>query len=151
MSRTQLITAVVLATCASGAAACKGNGTKMPEKQTMSAVQPRNDAVTVSGCVRAGLAENTFVLNAAKGAGDMESATYQLMGAQTDALRNHVGEQVEVSGMLKSEQTVASVGTTATQTAEGTSGKAGVKTRTDIEVKSLVVESVKPTGSRCAE
>ena len=151
MSRTQLITAVVLATCASGAAACKGSGTNVPEKQTMSAVQPRNDAVSVSGCLRAGLAENTFVLNATKASGDMESATYQLMGAQTDALRAHVGEQVQVIGMLKSEQQVASLGSTAATTTEGTSGKAAVKTQSEIAVKSLVVESVKPSGSKCAE
>jgi hypothetical protein len=151
MSRTQLITSVVLAACVSAAAACKGNGTRLPEKQTASAVQPRNESVTVSGCLRAGLAENTFVLNSAKATGDMESATYHLLGAQTDALREHVGEQVELSGMLKSEQQVASVGTTAAETAEGTSGRAAVKTRSDVDVKSLVVESIKPSGTKCAE
>jgi hypothetical protein len=153
MRRTELMSAVVLATCVAGATgACnRGNGTKLPEKQTMSAVQPRNDSVTVSGCLRAGVAENTFVLNSAKAAGDMETATYQLMGAQTDALRDHVGEQVEISGMLKSEQQVASVGTVEEKPAKGTSGQPVVETRSEVDVKSLVVESVKPSGARCKE
>jgi hypothetical protein len=152
--RTDLVKAVLLATCVAGVAgACNsGNGTKMPEKQTQSAVQPRNDAVTVSGCLRAGEAENTFVLNAAKTQGAMETATYQLMGAETDRLRQHVGEQVEVSGMLRSEQEVASVGTTLHEKpAKGTSGTPMVKTKSEVDVKSLVVESVKPTGQKCVE
>jgi len=38
-----------------------------------------------------------------------------------------------------------------TETAEGTSGKAGVKTRSEVDIKSIVVESVKPTGAKCSE
>jgi hypothetical protein len=58
---------------------------------------------------------------------------------------------VEVSGILRSEQQVASVGKVEEKPAKGTSGQPVVETKSEIDVKTVTVQSVKPTGSRCAE
>jgi len=75
-----------------------------------------------------------------------------LIGTQADDLRSHIGEQVEVTGTLRSEQQVASVGTTTDEKpAKGTAGRPTVKTKSELDVKTLTIDSVKPTGNRCAE
>ena len=150
MRRSQLLNLATIAFVVPIAvSACKAQQSALPERQTMTAPQPKNDAVSVSGCLRAGVAENTFVLNSTQAQG--ETATYQLIGNQPDALRDHVGEQVEISGTLRSEQTVATSGTVEEKPAKGTLGKPIVKTRAELDVKTLTVDSVRPTGNRCAE
>jgi hypothetical protein len=81
--------------------------------------------------------------------GSSEPATYQLVG-KTDALREHVGERVEVSGTLESEQEFASRTTAVEQDrAKATSGTPTVETTTRVELRRLDVSSFKPISDRC--
>jgi len=153
MYRVSLIrtaTAVAMAT-AFVAAGCNRKSAA-PELQTTTGAQPRADAITVSGCLRAGLADDTFVLTVIDPTASTTdaTATYQLTG-NTQALRDHVGEQVQVSGTLRAEQEIASKGdAVAEKPAAGTSGTPTVQTKTDLDVKQMTVSSVTPSGQRCA-
>ena len=128
--------------------ACNRNAA-VPEVPRTTGLQPRMEPVTVNGCLRAGEAENTFVLTAAAADPDSKSATYQLIGHDV-SLRNYVGQQVEVSGTLRAEEAIATNGVAAQKPEKGTEGTPTVETRTELDVKQMTVNSVKPTGERCA-
>jgi hypothetical protein len=67
-------------------------------------------------------------------------------------LRDHIGQQVEVSGVVRSEQEMASASPSrpaANDAATGTSGTPTVQTRTQLQVRQLEVNSVKPAGGKC--
>jgi hypothetical protein len=150
MSRPNLSITAVAVAFAIAASACTRDESG-PEVQTTSGVQPRQESITVNGCLKAGLGENTFVLTAEQTGAGTETATYQL-SAPSGQLRDHVGEQVRVSGTLRSEQQVASTGRDVVdEPASGTSGTPTIETRSELNVKQLTVESVEPTGQRCAE
>jgi hypothetical protein len=142
---------LISAAVAIGAVGCERN-TPADEMQTMT-VQPRMESVSTSGCLRGGMAENTFVLTT----GGMEpmqpeseATTYHLMGHAVD-LREFVGQRVEVTGTLRSASEIASKGAPIEEKTEGTSGTPTIETKTELSVKELTVESVKATGDRCAE
>jgi len=142
-------TVVFVAACS--VSACKREATA-PELQTTTGPQPRMEPMTVSGCLKSGMAENTFVLMASKTDNMTETATYQLTGRDDLNLRQYVGQKVEVSGTVRSEEQVASTGgATETKPAKGASGTPTVETKTQVDVKRLDVSSVKPTGGRCEE
>jgi hypothetical protein len=109
-------------------------------------------ATTVTGCLTAGDAENTFVLNAARAEGANTTASYHLVGANSDQLRGHIGEQVMVAGTVTSGQQVAtqSMPQAETDKAKGTSGTPVVQTQTDVQIRQLQVSSVTPQGEKCA-
>lgn len=78
-----VLTTVVIPLTLTG---CKWKQTSVPpETQTMTPPQPLNQPTVIAGCLRAGLAENTFVLNASKSAGAGETVTYHLVGGDSDA------------------------------------------------------------------
>jgi hypothetical protein len=130
-------------------AACKRQATA-PELQTTTGQQPRMQPMTVSGCLKSGVADNTFVLMASKADGAMETATFQLNPRQGVDLKQYIGQTVEVSGTLRAEQEVASTGQpTELKPAKGTSGTPTVETKSEIDVKRLDVNTVTPTGNRC--
>jgi hypothetical protein len=147
------LAAVLSAAAISGA--CNRDEEKMAtsaEVQTQTS-QPANMPVTVSGCVKAGEAADTYVLTVERAAGaEGEAGTYQLTGDQTAVLRDHVGRRAEVSGTVVAEQEIASR-STATPAGQdqpaGTSGTPTVQTRTEIDVKRLAVTQVKPLGDKC--
>jgi hypothetical protein len=131
------------------ATACNRN-TAVPEAQRTTGVQPRMESTTVAGCLRSGLAENTFVLTAEAPSSDIKTATYQLTGNNVN-LRDYVGQQVEVSGTVRAEQEIATSGvTTAEKPAKGVDGTPTVQTKTDLDVRQMTVSAVKPSGGRCA-
>jgi len=106
--------------------------------------------LTVAGCLRAGLAEDTFVVTTATDPDSGKPATYQLIGHAVP-LRDYVGQQVNVSGTLRAEEQVATKGTTAVDTpATGTAGTPVVRTNTELDVKELSVNSIAPTGQSCS-
>jgi hypothetical protein len=120
-----------------------------PETQTTTAVQPTTASVTATGCLRAGLAENTFVLTT-PASDSSETSTYQL-NSHDVKLRDYVGQQVRVSGTLRSEEQVASSGTDVVgKPAKGTTGTPTIETKTELDVKQMTVSSVTPSGDRCA-
>ena len=122
----------------------------VPDVPRTTGLQPHMEPVTVAGCLRAGEAENTFVLTAAAADPDSKSATYQLIGHDVN-LRDYVGQQVQVSGTLRAEQAVATSGGVAVEKpAKGTEGTPTVETKTELDVKQMTVSSVTPSGQRCA-
>jgi hypothetical protein len=155
MQNRRLIGAILFlgATIAWGAA-CNQQRTTTPDLQTTTGVQPRDQTMTVKGCLKSGaLADDTFLLTVSQPeTGTTLDANYQLVGGDTALLRDHVGQQVEVSGALEAEQkTTATSGTIPETPTKGASGTPAVSTQITVDVKRLNVDSVKPTGDKCAE
>jgi len=143
--------AVTVAALAMAMGACNRK-TAAPELQTTTSAQPRMEPMTVTGCLKSGVAENTFVLMASQAGGSGETATFQLTGPERLNLREYVGQKVEVSGTVRAETEVTSSGGAVEQKpAKGTAGTPVVETKSEIDIKRLTVDSVKPTGSRCDE
>jgi len=143
---------VAIATCLLAAAACNSKRSKAPDLQTQTPVQPVNQATTVSGCLRAGIADNTFVLNSPSTTGATDAVTYQLTAAPGVELRNYVGQQVDISGIVESEQqAIATSGKMEQRPAKGAAGTPSVETKTELDVRKLKVDQVKPTGNRCSD
>src|SRR4051812_21474458 len=71
MQRQRLNQTVAIVSMVLAISACKRQATA-PELQTTTGVQPRMEPMVVAGCLRSGLAENTFVLatSGASGADD---------------------------------------------------------------------------------
>ena len=154
MKRTHGVSYVALAAClAISTAACNRNESAPPPAQVQSqSTLPANSPTTVAGCLRAGDAANTFIVTTAKTEGGSETATYQLVGNQGANLSEHIGRQVEVSGVIRQSQELASTERARTAEPKGTAGSPGtptVETRTEVEIKELEVSSIKPLEGRC--
>jgi hypothetical protein len=144
------LTVVLALSVAVLAVGCTSKST-VPDAQQTSGVQPRMDQTTISGCLRSGDADGTFVLTS-QAAESAKAATYHLTGNDRVNLRDYVGQQVEVSGVVRSEQEVtSSSGATPEKAAKGTSGTPTVETKTDLDVRQLDVNTVRPTGSKCEQ
>jgi hypothetical protein len=128
--------------------ACNRNAAG-PETQTTTGLQARNEPVSVNGCLRAGLAENTFVLTAEDTGTASETATYELSSQNVD-LRQYVGERVQLSGTVRAEQQATSSGPDVVGKPKGTAGTPTIETTTQLNVKQMTVDTVKPSGERCA-
>jgi hypothetical protein len=149
MRNRRLISTGLAVAFAAAAAACS-NEMQAPEQQTTMGERSLMTPTTVSGCLKVGLDENTFVLMAREGSSD--TATYQLTGANDINLRAHVDRHVEVTGTLRAEQEFAGAGRSVEDDkAKGTAGTPVVETTTEVKVKRLVVNEVKPTGKKCAD
>ena len=150
-----LVAAALMATA--GAACSRNGGKQQVDKspmETQSASTPASAGpmtTTVTGCLGAGSLADTYVLTTARANGAPETATYQLEGANTGQLRDHIGERVQVSGTaIPMEQVDSSSTPTQEQKAKGTSGTPTVQTRTDVQFQRLRVDSVSPQGDKCA-
>jgi hypothetical protein len=145
-------TAIVLGSLVLMMGACKREAAA-PELQTTRGEQARMQPISVTGCLRGGLADNTYVLMASQTTGGAtDTATYQLTARDEDSLRQYVGQKVQVAGTLRTEQEVASNGVATEQKpAKGTSGTPTVDTKTEVDVKRLDVTTITPTGSRCEQ
>jgi len=132
---------------------CSKTENKAPELLTQSPERTINQPTAVAGCLRAGVAENTFVLNSSKADGTtaVVAATYQLTPAAGVDLRNYVGQDVELTGQLETEQTVATSGESQQKPAKGVTDTPTVDTRAELHVRKFDVSGVKPLGSRCSE
>lgn len=148
---TMLFAGVAAAALASGACN-RGEEAKTttPEVQSQT-TQPASTPMTVAGCVKAGEAADTYVLTAARAEGNSETATYQLVGEQTDALKDQIGKQVQVTGTLEAQSQIASSSTATApkESATGTAGTPTVQTRTSLEINRLTVTGVTPLGDKC--
>lgn len=119
--------------------------TPVAETQTQAA-RTTNQPMTVSGCLRAGEAAETFVLIT----GGTDVATYNLVGDESVNLRDHVGRRVQVDGVLTAQQQTATrAAAPAANQPTGTSGTATVETRTALDIRQLEVRSVRPVGEDC--
>lgn len=138
--------------------ACGSNGEEVPalEQQSTSPPQATSMPERVQGCLGAGETEGTYVLTASAIDTGTDAATYQLVG-QTDALADHIGRRVEVTGTIVSEQVAQSRGPAMPPAAAGddeptgTSGRATVRSNTEIELKRLEVSSVTPIDADCGD
>lgn len=131
-------------------AACTGQeANKPPEATATSAPEARNQPVTVTGCLRAGEAANTFVLMAPASETSPEPATYALVGTAAD-LGDHVDRRVEIAGTLASEQEArSSTSAVEEDKPKGTTGTPTVETQTKVEVRRIKVDTVRPLGEEC--
>ena len=152
--RTQMLTAAFCCT-AMLVSGCGRNDEKQAaappaEATVQTPAVPQNNPVTLTGCLRAGEATDTFVLTTAQTRDSAETATYHLTGVQGVTLRDHIGQQVEVNGVVRSEQEMASASASReAERATGTTGTPTVQTRTQLQVRQLEVTSVKPAGAKC--
>jgi hypothetical protein len=144
---------VILAAIVVTAPGCR-RGEPVPPAEVQSAtVQPANQPTTIKGCLKAGEAPDTFVVTAARTEGSSDTATYDLLSSAGVNLADHIGRQVEVSGVIKQTQELASrdrAQPTQPAATTGTAGKPVVETRTEVDIKRLEVSSIKRLGDdRC--
>ena len=121
-----------------------------PAEVRSQSAQPANQPVAINGCLKAGEGSDTFVLTAARTEGSSETATYTLVGNEGVNLRDHLGRQVEVRGVVRAEQEVASRSSAQpAERAKGTTGTPTVQTQTELEIKRLDVSAVRRLGDEC--
>lgn len=151
--RNILLTGGLAVALASGA--CGGNSegeTRSVSESQTQAARPANEPLTVTGCLKAGEAAGTFVLTAARSGGSDQTASYHLVGSPNANLEDHTGNRVEVSGTLNAQQEIASRTTAVPADKDqptGTAGEPTVVTSTEIDIKRMSVDSVKPLGEKC--
>ena len=139
----------------SALAGCSRSGSEQKnvpaaEVQTRQPAQSVNKPLTVSGCMRAGEAADTFVLTTSATADGQAPATYQLAGASGVNLRDQIGNRVEVSGVVRTQQESQSHASgPAANAPTGTSGTPRVDTTTEVDIKHLDVSNVRPLGQKC--
>jgi hypothetical protein len=134
--------------------ACRDREPAVPPAQAQTATtQPANQPTTVTGCLRAGEAENTFVLTTAKTVDGAPTATYHLAGSAGVNLLDHIDRRVEVSGVIDQQSQIATrEPAQPAEKATGTGGTAAnptVQTGTELAIKRLEVSSVKRVGGDC--
>jgi ABC-type uncharacterized transport system auxiliary subunit len=126
------------------------NATPAAELKTDQAAQPANQPVTLTGCLRAGDAADTFILTTSAAADGTAPATYQLAAANGVALRDQIGKRVQVNGIVRSQQqTESHASGAAANTPAGTSGHPTVETTTEVDINHLDVSNMQPLGDRC--
>jgi hypothetical protein len=115
--------------------------------QTESPTRVTNQPMTVTGCLRAGEAADTFVLTT----GGTDVATYNLIGREGVNLADHVGRQVEVNGILLAQKQTATraEGPARGDKPTGTAGTPSVSTRAEVDIRQLEVNTVRSTGQEC--
>jgi hypothetical protein len=130
---------------------CKRENTA-PDLQTTTGLQGRAEPKSVAGCLRKGVADNTYILVASQSTGATTTATYKLNRPDMAELQQYVGQTVEVSGTIRAEQEIAtSGGAVAESPAKGTGGTPTVETKTDLNIRILDVGAIRPLGSPCAQ
>lgn len=154
-SLTASLSILVIAYGGVSATACRRsdrNTTPVAQVQTQTPVQAVNQPMTVTGCLRAGEAAETFVLTTSERKDGTTPATYLLVSSNTAVnLRDNVGHRVEVSGNLSAEQQTLTVSppAPARNKPTGTSGTPTVATQTQLDLRRLEVDNVRSLGDRC--
>ena len=151
---TAALAVIALAYGSASTVACQRsnkNATPTAQTQTATAAQAVNQPMTVTGCLRAGDASETFVLTASETKDGTSPATYMLAANNGVNLRDNVGKHVEVTGVLSTEQQVS---TTSPATAPrnkptGTSGTPTISTQTQLDMRRLEVNSLTKLGDSC--
>ena len=156
--RSVMLGSAVAALVVSTAACNRGNDESVAtvEKQAASPVQEVRQPITVTGCLRAGDATNTFVVTTPESSTGESTATYQLVQPQDVSvnLTELVGRQVQVEGTLQTQQRVTTRSTADPPSGPpaGTTGKPGtpaVSTTTELDIKRLDVQRVTPVAGEC--
>ena len=151
MSRSSRSALAALFAAGLATAACSNEPeTPAVQSQTQS-TQQLNAPATLTGCLRAEEAGNTFVLMASATNDTSVPATYQLEGSGGANLNDHIGKRVEVTGVIAEQQHVATTETAkpADEKATGTAGTPTVQTGTQLALRTLQVKGVRPLGESC--
>jgi hypothetical protein len=141
-------------------AGCRPDDTVPPPQQELPAATGVQAPVprTVTGCLRAGDAPQTFVLTASQVEDEAPvTATYQLVGHVDVDLAAHVGHTVEVSGTEIRPEEGSRIVQTPAQPAPGQrgaeepepGGQPAVATRTEVDIRELNVTSVRRVQEGC--
>jgi hypothetical protein len=155
---TALLTAALMTGALASTACNRGAEETMPvaEVQRETAVEGLERPVNVTGCLRAGDAAGTFVLTSTEAADQGRTMTYALnfrTDMNDEELREHVGEQVTVEGIVRSQQSASGYtpGAPAANEPVGTTGTPTVQTTTELAVQQLDVNELRPIGEACGQ
>lgn len=159
---TTTLSLVAIAYAGVSATACKRSdraATPAPQVQTQTPVRDINQPMTVTGCLRAGEASDTFVLTSSEQKDGMTPSTYLLISnndANNNAsFRDNVGKRVEISGTLSTEQQTSALTpaeparNSARNKPTGTSGTPTVESQTQVDMRQFQVSSLRSLGERC--
>lgn len=150
--RNYVLTAAVLA-AATIVTGCSREEAQPPAAQVQSqtATQPLNTPESVTGCLRAGDAADTYVLTTSQTEDGRAPATYQVIGTAGVNLGEHVGHRVAISGTVREQQTATTATTAApaTDKPQGTSGTPNVQTTATLQVRRMDVSSISRAAGDC--
>jgi hypothetical protein len=144
-----------LLACTIGAAAACSNKDDDPtptaQTQANSPTQATNSPESVTGCLRAGDAPDTFVLTTSLANDGRQPTTYQLSGSGGVNLTEHIGQRVSVQGVVRAQQesTTATSEKPANAKPQGTSGSPSVSTTATLDLKRMDVTSVTGAEGKC--
>jgi hypothetical protein len=141
--------------CGASTAACRRSNNETPpvaQIQSQTPPQAVNQPVTLTGCLRAGEASDTFVLTASQTKDGETPATYLLVSKDSGVnFRENVGERVEITGVVTTQQQVSTMTPPAPPANKptGTAGTPTVETQAKLEMRRLEVNSVNRLGAHC--
>lgn len=149
-----LIVGVGAVALAGSAAACnRAKQAQPPAAQVQSQTPPQalNTPESVTGCLRAGDAADTFVLTTSMSEDGRAPVTYQVVGSSTVNLTEHVGHRVAIQGIVREQQstTTATTSAPATDKPKGTAGTPTVQTSATLQVRRLEASSVARASGDC--
>ncbi len=121
------------------------------QTQTQSPVQTLNTPESVTGCLRAGDAPDTFVLTTSQTEDGRPPITYEVIGAAGVNIKEHVGERVAINGVVREQQstTTASASAPATDKPQGTSGTPNVQTTATLQMRRIEVSAINRAAGDC--
>ena len=150
--RNYLLTAAVLS-AATLVTACKREEPQPPaaQVQAQTSAQALNTPESVTGCLRAGDAPDTFVLTTSQTEDGRTPATYQVVGTSGVNLAEHVGHRVAISGIVREQQTATSATTPApaTDKPQGTTGTPTVQTTATLQMRRMEVSTINRASGDC--
>lgn len=147
-----IVVTLALGTGLAAAGCSRESETPAAEVQSRTPAQQTSQPVTVRGCLRAGEAADTFVITTSRAENQQEqTATYQLVGREGVDFKSNVGRQVEVSGIVNTQQRIAnrSAAAPADGKATGTTGTPTVQTTTTVDMKQLDVTALRALAEKC--
>jgi hypothetical protein len=153
-----LLTAALMTGALSSAACNRGAEETIPvaEMRGESPITELERPVSVTGCLRGGEAPETFVLTTSRADDADRTTTYALNlppEMQARDVRDHVGEQVAIEGIVRSQQAIAGYTRPAPAAGQpvGTAGEPTVQTTTELAVDELQVNQLRPLGEPCLD
>jgi hypothetical protein len=154
---TALLTAALMTSALASGGCNRGAEETMPvaEMQTETPVEHMETPVNVTGCLRAGEAADTFVLTTSRAEEPGRPVTYALNfePGTTQDVREHVGQQVAIDGVVRAQQAVTGYTPSAPAANQpvGTAGEPTVQTTTELAVRQLQVNNLRPLGEACGD
>lgn len=146
-----IVAAMAVAVFAAGCS--RGENAQPPaaQTQTQTPVQTLNTPESVTGCLRAGDAPDTFVLTTSQTEDGRPPVNYQVVGASGVNVKEHVGERVAVNGIVREQQSSTSASATApaTEKPQGTSGTPSVQTTATLQMRRIEVSSISRAAGDC--